>query len=53
MAHATKTMLRPLHDHILVGRTDEATARQNGLIIPDTAQRSHRKAASLPSARAR
>ncbi len=38
MAQAAKTKLRPLHDRILVKRTDEEEVRRGGIIIPDTAK---------------
>jgi len=39
MAQATKTKLRPLHDRILVKRTEEEEeVRRGGIIIPDSAK---------------
>jgi chaperonin GroES len=38
MATATKTKLRPLHDRILIKRTEEEEVRRGGIIIPDTAK---------------
>jgi chaperonin GroES len=38
MSHATKTLLRPLHDRVLVKRVEEATAMHGSLFIPDSAQ---------------
>ena len=38
MAHATKTTLRPLHDHVMVKRTEEEQARHGSIIIPDSAK---------------
>ena len=38
MAHATKTTLRPLHDHVMVKRTEEAQTRHGRIIIPDSAK---------------
>jgi chaperonin GroES len=38
MAHATKTTLRPLHDHVMVKRTKEEQSRHGSIIIPDSAK---------------
>jgi len=38
MAHATKTTLRPLHDHVMVKRTAEEHTRHGSIIIPDSAK---------------
>ena len=38
MAQALKTHLHPLHDRILVQRTEETEVRRGGLIIPDSAK---------------
>jgi len=38
MAHTTKTTLRPLHDHVMVKRTEEAQTRHGRIIIPDSAK---------------
>jgi chaperonin GroES len=38
MAHATKTTLRPLHDHVMVKRTEEEQTRHGRIIIPDSAK---------------
>jgi chaperonin GroES len=37
MTQATKTTLRPLHDHVMVQRTEE-DARHGSIIIPDSAK---------------
>ena len=37
-AHRTKTMLRPLHDRILVERLAEGAAKHGSIIIPDSAK---------------
>jgi chaperonin GroES len=37
MAQGTKTKLRPLHDYVLVRRT-ETEAQSGGIIIPDSAK---------------
>lgn len=37
MTSTRKTMLRPLHDRVLVKRVDEETVRR-GIIIPDSAK---------------
>jgi hypothetical protein len=34
----TKTRFRPLHDRVLVKRTEEEEARYGDIIIPDTAK---------------
>ena len=38
MAQALKTTLHPLHDRILVQRSEEQEVRRGGLIIPDSAK---------------
>ena len=38
MAHATKTILSPLHDRVLVKRLEERDEKHGSLIIPDTAK---------------
>ena len=38
MAQARHTTLHPLHDRVLVKRTEEEPARRSGIIIPDTAK---------------
>ena len=38
MATATKTTLRPLHDHVMVQRTEENVTRHGSIIIPDSAK---------------
>ena len=38
MAQAMKTMLRPLHDRVLVKRLEEQDEKHGHLIIPDTAK---------------
>jgi chaperonin GroES len=38
MAQATKTTLRPLHDHVMVKRTEEEQTRHGSIIIPDSAK---------------
>jgi chaperonin GroES len=38
MAQAMKTMLRPLHDRVLVKRLEEQDEKHGSLIIPDTAK---------------
>ena len=38
MAQATKTTLRPLHDHVMVQRTEEDQTRHGSIIIPDSAK---------------
>ena len=38
MAQATKTMLRPLHDRVLVKRLEEQEEKYGRLIIPDSAK---------------
>jgi chaperonin GroES len=38
MTQAMKTALHPLHDRILVKRTEEKEVRRGGLIIPDSAK---------------
>src|SRR2546427_3614219 len=38
MAHGTKTMLRPLHDRILVKRLAEGDEKHGSIIIPDSAK---------------
>ena len=42
---------RPLHDRVVVERIDPEAKSAGGIIIPDTAKRSHRKARLSPSAR--
>jgi len=32
------TMIRPLHDRVIIRRLDEAEQRRGGIIIPDTAK---------------
>ena len=32
------TMIRPLHDRVIIKRLDEAEQRRGGIIIPDTAK---------------
>ena len=43
----------PLHDRILVRRTEEASTTRGGLIIPDSAKISHKKAKSFRPAKAK
>jgi chaperonin GroES len=38
MAHGKKTMLRPLHDRILVKRLAEGEEKHGSIIIPDSAK---------------
>jgi chaperonin GroES len=38
MAHARKTTLRPLHDHIMVKRATEEQTRHGSIVIPDSAK---------------
>ena len=38
MGQATKTTLRPLHDHVMVQRTEEDQSRHGSIIIPDSAK---------------
>ena len=38
MAQAKKTTLHPLHDRVLLKRTEEETRPRGGIIIPDTAK---------------
>jgi chaperonin GroES len=38
MAHAKKMTLHPLHDRVLLKRTEEEPARRSGIIIPDSAK---------------
>jgi chaperonin GroES len=38
MAHAAKTLLRPLHDRVLVKRLDEKDEKHGHIIIPDSAK---------------
>src|ERR1700674_1924024 len=38
MAQATKTTLRPLHDHVMVQRREEDQPRHGSIIIPDSAK---------------
>jgi chaperonin GroES len=38
MAHGTKTMLRPLHDRLLVKRLAEGDDKHGSIIIPDSAK---------------
>ena len=38
MAHATKTPLRPLHDHVMVKRATEEHTRRGSIVIPDSAK---------------
>ena len=38
MAQATKTILRPLHDHVMVQRMEEEQTRHGSIIIPDSAK---------------
>ena len=38
MAQATKTTLRPLHDHVMVQRMEEEQTRHGSIIIPDSAK---------------
>ena len=38
MAQATRITLHPLHDRILVKRTEEKEVRRGGLVIPDSAK---------------
>ena len=38
MAQATKTILRPLHDHVMVQRMEEDETRHGSIIIPDSAK---------------
>ena len=38
MAQGTKTMLRPLHDRILVKRLAEGEEKHGSIIIPDSAK---------------
>ena len=38
MAQAMKTILRPLHDHVMVQRTEEEQTRSGSIIIPDSAK---------------
>ena len=39
---------RPLHDRVLVRRIDAEEKTAGGIIIPDTARRSRRRARSSP-----
>ena len=41
---------RPLHDRVVVTRIDPEAKSAGGIIIPDTARRSPRRARSSPSA---
>jgi chaperonin GroES len=38
MTQATKTTLRPLHDHVMIQRTEEDQTRHGSIIIPDSAK---------------
>ena len=38
MAHCTKTILRPLHDRLLVKRLAEGDEKHGSIIIPDSAK---------------
>ena len=38
MAQATKTTLRPLHDHVMIQRMEEDQTRHGSIIIPDSAK---------------
>ena len=38
MAHGTKTILRPLHDRLLVKRLAEGDEKHGSIIIPDSAK---------------
>jgi chaperonin GroES len=38
MGQATKTTLRPLHDHVMVQRTEEDQTHHGSIIIPDSAK---------------
>ncbi len=38
MSRTTKTLLRPLHDRVLVKRVEETAAMHGSLFIPDSAQ---------------
>jgi chaperonin GroES len=41
---------RPLHDRVVVRRVESEERTAGGIIIPDTAKESRRKAKSSPSA---
>ena len=43
---------RPLHDRVVVKRIDAEEKTAGGIIIPDSAKESPRRAKSSPSARA-
>ena len=43
---------RPLHDRVVVRRIEAEQMTSGGIIIPDTAKESRRKAKSSPSVRA-
>ena len=45
-----KTKFRPLHDRVVVKRIDAEEKSKGGIIIPDTAKESRRRARSSPSA---
>lgn len=47
------TNFRPLHDRVVVRRVESEAKTKGGIIIPDTARKSRRKAKSSPSAPAR
>ena len=57
MAQATvrATLLRPLHDRVLIKRLEEQDARHGSIFIPDTAQEKPQEgrssSASIPAAR--
>jgi chaperonin GroES len=38
MAHSATTKLRPLHDQVLVKRSEDEQVQRSGIIIPDTAK---------------
>ena len=47
-----KSKFRPLHDRVVVKRIDAEEKTKGGIIIPDSAKESRRRAKSPPSARA-
>ena len=45
-----KSKFRPLHDRVVVKRIDAEEKSKGGIIIPDTARKSRRRARSRQSA---
>jgi chaperonin GroES len=50
-AEEDRVKFRPLHDRVVVKRIDAEDKTAGGIIIPDTAKESPRRAKSSPSAR--